>query len=148
MRSNKPEAKKFRKWVTSEVLPAIRKHGAYITPQKTKKAALNPDMLTTLVQALKEKQEALKEEREKVSELELLIKEQQSKVTFAKSLQDELSNQNTILIGEFRKILHEGDMLFIWLRPSSSVKGIAPLTATIDNDSEPCCLRLTYRGTQ
>ena len=34
MRSNKPEAKRFRKWVTSEVLPTIRKHGAYMTPAK------------------------------------------------------------------------------------------------------------------
>lgn len=34
MRSNKPEARRFRKWVTSEVLPTIRKHGAYMTPAK------------------------------------------------------------------------------------------------------------------
>ena len=33
MRSNKPEAKKFRKWITSEVLPTIRKHGAYMTEE-------------------------------------------------------------------------------------------------------------------
>ena len=33
MRSNKPEAKAFRKWVTGEVLPAIRKHGLYATPK-------------------------------------------------------------------------------------------------------------------
>ncbi len=33
MRSNKPEAKQFKRWVTSEVLPSIRKHGAYMTPQ-------------------------------------------------------------------------------------------------------------------
>ena len=32
VRSNKPEAQKFRKWVTSEILPSIRKHGAYMTP--------------------------------------------------------------------------------------------------------------------
>jgi prophage antirepressor-like protein len=35
IRSNKPEAKKFRKWVTSEVLPSIRKNGAYISPDAT-----------------------------------------------------------------------------------------------------------------
>lgn len=33
LRSDKPEAKPFRKWVTSEVLPTIRKHGAYMTPE-------------------------------------------------------------------------------------------------------------------
>ncbi|GFI60898.1 hypothetical protein IMSAG049_00047 [Clostridiales bacterium] len=36
LRSDKPEAKPFRKWVTSEVLPSIRKHGAYMTPGKAK----------------------------------------------------------------------------------------------------------------
>ena len=37
MRSNKPQAKKFRKWVTSEVIPAVRKHGMYMTQQKMTK---------------------------------------------------------------------------------------------------------------
>src|SRR5690606_38434930 len=32
--SRKPEAKRFRKWITSDVIPSIRKHGAYMTPQK------------------------------------------------------------------------------------------------------------------
>ena len=36
--SRKPEAKRFRKWVTSEVLPSIRKHGAYMTQQTIEKA--------------------------------------------------------------------------------------------------------------
>ena len=36
LRSDKPAAKPFRKWVTSEVLPAIRKHGGYLTPTKAK----------------------------------------------------------------------------------------------------------------
>lgn len=35
IRSDKPEARKFRKWVTSEVLPSIRKHGGYISPAAT-----------------------------------------------------------------------------------------------------------------
>jgi len=32
--SKKPEAKTFRKWITSEVLPSIRKHGGYISNQE------------------------------------------------------------------------------------------------------------------
>ena len=54
MRSDKPEAKPFRKWVTSEVLPSIRKHGAYMTPQKIEEARLNPDTIISLAQQLKE----------------------------------------------------------------------------------------------
>lgn len=45
LRSDKPQAKPFRKWVTSEVLPAIRKHGAYMTPETLEEAILNPDYL-------------------------------------------------------------------------------------------------------
>ena len=42
-RSNKPAAKKFTKWVTSEVLPTIRKHGAYMTPETIEKTLTNPN---------------------------------------------------------------------------------------------------------
>ncbi len=54
LRSDKPEAKPFRKWVTSEVLPSIRKHGAYMTPQKIEEVLLNPDTIISLAQQLKE----------------------------------------------------------------------------------------------
>jgi prophage antirepressor-like protein len=45
IRSNKPEAKKFRKWITSEVLPAIRKTGEYATPEARKRKADKSDEL-------------------------------------------------------------------------------------------------------
>lgn len=56
LRSDKPEAKPFRKWVTSEVLPAIRKHGAYMTPETLEQAILNPDTIIKIATALKEEQ--------------------------------------------------------------------------------------------
>lgn len=43
--SKMPNAKKFKCWVTSEVLPSIRKHGAYMTPEKIEEALLNPDTI-------------------------------------------------------------------------------------------------------
>lgn len=43
--SKLPNAKKFRRWVTSEVLPSIRRHGAYMTPETLEAAILNPDYL-------------------------------------------------------------------------------------------------------
>lgn len=43
--SKLPTAKKFRRWVTSEVLPSIRRHGAYMTPETLEAAILNPDYL-------------------------------------------------------------------------------------------------------
>lgn len=57
LRSNKPEAKRFSKWVRSEVLPSIRKHGAYMTQQTLEKALTNPDFLIQLAQQLKSEQE-------------------------------------------------------------------------------------------
>lgn len=57
LRSDKPEAKPFRKWVTSEVLPAIRKYGAYMTPETLEAAILNPDLLIRLCTALKDEQD-------------------------------------------------------------------------------------------
>ena len=55
--SRKPEAKRFRKWVTSEVLPSIRKHGAYMTQQTIEKALAEPDFLIRLAVNLKEERQ-------------------------------------------------------------------------------------------
>lgn len=58
--SKMPEAKKFKRWVTNEVLPTINKHGAYMTPEKLEEVLLNPDTLIQLAQNLKTEQEARK----------------------------------------------------------------------------------------
>lgn len=65
LRSNKPEAKVFKKWVTSEVLPAIRKHGGFLTAEKTQELIANPDLIIEMAQNLKA-------EREKRKQAELL----------------------------------------------------------------------------
>lgn len=57
LRSNNPQAKPFRRWVTSEVLPTIRKHGAYMTDSKLEEALLNPDTLINLATQLKHERE-------------------------------------------------------------------------------------------
>lgn len=57
LRSDKPEAKNFKRWVTHEVLPTIRKHGAYLTPGTLEAAILNPDTMIQLCQQLKSEQE-------------------------------------------------------------------------------------------
>ena len=55
--SKLPGAKRFRRWVTDEVLPSIRKHGAYMAPETLQKALLNPDTMIQLCQQLKDEQE-------------------------------------------------------------------------------------------
>lgn len=70
MRSRKPEAKEFQRWVTHEVLPSIRKHGAYMTQQTLDKALTSPDFLIQLATKLKEEQEKVKELEPKAKALD------------------------------------------------------------------------------
>ena len=65
--SRKPEAQSFRRWITHEVLPAIRQEGAYMTPERLHKVLEDPDTLIALAQRLKllqEKNRALVDENE------------------------------------------------------------------------------------
>lgn len=55
--SKLPTAKEFKRWVTSEVLPSIRKHGTYMTPETLQAAILNPDTMIQLCQQLKAEQD-------------------------------------------------------------------------------------------
>lgn len=59
--SKLPGAKEFKRWITSEVLPSIRKHGAYMTPETLQAAILNPDTMIQLCQQLKNEQEKNRE---------------------------------------------------------------------------------------
>ena len=112
LRSDKPEAKPFRKWVTSEVLPSIRKHGAYMTPQKIEEVLLNPDTVIQLATNLKA-------EREKRMELERQAEKDKPLVTFANSVS---VAKTSILIGELAKLLKQNGIemgqnrLFTWMR--------------------------------
>lgn len=56
-RSKLPSAEKFTDWVTAEVLPSIRKHGAYMTPETLQTAILNPDTMIQLCNQLKAEQD-------------------------------------------------------------------------------------------
>lgn len=62
-------AKKFKQWVTSEVLPSIRKHGAYLTPDKIEQVLLNPDTIIQLATKLKEEQELNRKQQQIIGEL-------------------------------------------------------------------------------
>lgn len=70
LKSKLPSAKKFKRWVTSEVLPAIRKHGGYLTSEKVEEALLNPDILIQLATQLKTEREGRLVAEQKVAEYE------------------------------------------------------------------------------
>ena len=61
VKSKLPSAQKFEEWVFDEIIPSIRKHGAYMTPETLKAALSNPDSLIQILQALKDEQEKNKE---------------------------------------------------------------------------------------
>ncbi len=117
--SRKPEAKRFRKWITSEVLPSIRKHGAYMTEDALEQALTSPDFLIKLATNLKEEKEARLLAESRASELKELTTQQAPKVLFADAV---ATSNKTCLIGELAKILHQNGIsigqnrLFKWLR--------------------------------
>ena len=111
--SKLPEAKEFKRWVTHDVLPTIRKHGAYMTPQKIEEVLLNPDTIIQLATTLKE-------EQQKRLEAERQIEEQKPKVLFAEAWE---VSEHSILVGEMAKLLARNGLenmgqnrLFKWLR--------------------------------
>ena len=112
--SKLPSAKKFKRWVTSEVLPSIRKYGAYMTESTIEKALNSPDFLIQLATKLKEEQEARKA-------LEVKVEEQKPLVEFANRVGN---SSDCIDIGEMAKLIKNEDInigrnrLFQWLRDS------------------------------
>lgn len=110
--SRKSEAHEFKRWITHEVLPSIRKHGAYMTPQTIEKALLSPDTIINLATQLKEEQEQRKHLQEENEQMK-------PKALFA----DAVSTSNSsILIGQLAKILRQNGVsigqnrLFAWMR--------------------------------
>lgn len=110
--SRKPETKKFKRWITHEVIPSIRKHGAYMTPEVIEKTLTNPDFIIQLATRLKN-------EQHKRLEAERQIQLNEPKVLFADSV---AASETTILVGELAKLLKQNGIetgqnrLFKWLR--------------------------------
>ena len=95
IRSDKPEAQEFRRWITHEVLPSIRKHGAYMTDAKLEQVLSDPRSWIRLLTALDE-------ERTAKERLQLEVEANAPKVIFADAVTD---SDCLILIGELAKIL-------------------------------------------
>lgn len=112
MRSRKPEAKEFQRWVTHEVLPSIRRHGVYATDVTIDSILNDPDFGIRLLTNLKD-------ERARRREAERAIEAQKPKVLFADSV---AASHSTILVGELAKILKGNGVdtgqnrLFQWMR--------------------------------
>jgi anti-repressor protein len=110
--SRKPEAERFTDWLASEVLPAIRKHGMYATPQTIEAMLNDPD---TMIKTL----QVLKEERQKRLLLEAKVEQDKPLVAFAETC---ATSEDCISVRELAKIaskqgLHIGqNRLYVKLR--------------------------------
>ncbi|MCR5270522.1 MAG: phage antirepressor KilAC domain-containing protein [Prevotella sp.] len=119
IRSDSEQAKPFRKWVTSEVLPSIRKHGAYMTGTTIDSIIADPDNGIRLLQALKEEREQRKLVEDKVLLLEEVTKIQAPKVRFAEAV---TGTETNILIRDLAKLIQQNGYnigekrLYQWLR--------------------------------
>ena len=97
LKSRKPEAKQFKRWVTHEVIPSIRKYGLYATPDTVEKILENPDYMIEILQKYKE-------EKQKRLEAENRLKEQEPLVLFADTC---LKSKDNILVRELAKIVKD-----------------------------------------
>ncbi len=112
IKSQLPTAEKFESWIFDEIIPSIRKHGAYMTRDTLEKALTSPDFLIKLATKLKDEQErnkSLKADNERMKPKEV----------FADAV---AASKSSILIGELAKILRQNGIdtgekrLFHWMR--------------------------------
>ena len=112
LRSRKPEAREFKRWVTHEVLPSIRRHGAYMTESTLEKAVTEPDFLIRLATQIKQ-------ERAEKEKAQAQVERMRPKALFADAVE---TSKTSILVGDLAKVLKGngvdigGTRLFAWLR--------------------------------
>ena len=101
MKSRKPEAKKFQRWVTHEVLPQIRKTGGYIPTTDA------DDDMTILAKAVMIGQRTMEEQKRRIAEQSEHIKALEPKARFADAV---AASDGTCLIGELAKMLRQNGL--------------------------------------
>lgn len=117
--SRKSDAEKFQDWVCDEVLPSIRKHGVYATPETIDTMISDPDNAIKVFTALKKEWQQRQLAESKAQLLEEITKEQAPKVLFANAI---VAAENSILIGRLAIVLKQNGVdigqnrLFNWMR--------------------------------
>jgi len=156
--SKLPSAKKFKRWVTGEVLPTIRKHGAYMTDNVLEQAISNPDFMIGLLNELKEEQEHRKLLQEENQKLAIKIEKDKPKIDYIDEI---LRSKNTMTITqiakdydlsgrELNKILHNEKVQYKcgnqWLLYAKHIgKGYTKSNTFVDNLGEA---RINTKWTQ
>lgn len=156
--SKLPSAKKFKRWVTGEVLPTIRKHGAYMTDNVLEQAISNPDFMIGLLNELKEEQKHRKLLQEENQKLAIKIEKDKPKIDYIDEI---LRSKNTMTITqiakdydlsgrELNKILHNEKVQYKcgnqWLLYAKHIgKGYTKSNTFVDNLGEA---RINTKWTQ
>ncbi|MEI4614840.1 BRO family protein [Bacillus cereus] len=97
VKSKLPQAEQFEKWVFEEVLPTIRKHGAYMTPHTINALLQDPDLLIGLASQLKQEQQARQMAEQKNLMLTQQVAEHASKITYLDQI---LQSKDTVTVSQ------------------------------------------------
>lgn len=118
-RSDKKKALPYQMWIAQDVVPSIRKHGAYFTPKTQDELIADPDLIIRLAQEVKAERARSAELEAQKQVLEAQAEEDKPKVVFADAVS---ASKSSILIGNLAKLLRQNDIqigprrLFKWLR--------------------------------
>lgn len=107
VKSKLHSAKKFEKWVMEEVLPSIRKHGAYMSEEVISKTLDNPDFIIEIATKLKYERQQRKLLEEKAKSLEATIIIDKPYTNFGKTI---ATSSDAITIGQFAKVLNNNNI--------------------------------------
>ena len=110
--SKMPNARKFKRWVTSEVLPAIRKHGAYMTDEKAFDVVNNKNGLADLLQ----------QAADQLKEKDIQIAKMKPKALFADAV---ASSKSTVLIGDLAKMIKQNGVHYLYIFKDGLAKRLA-----------------------
>ena len=118
-RSDKPKALPYQMWIAGDVVPSIRKHGAYLTQKTQEELINNPDLIIRLAQEIKDERAKNAILHEEKNALEAKVENDKSKVVFAESVE---ASPDSILVRDLAKKLRQngfiigGNRLFAELR--------------------------------
>ncbi len=107
IKSKLPSARRFEKWVMDEVLPSIRKHGAYMSEEVINKTLDDPDFIIEMATKLKYEREQRRLLEEKAKHLEATITIDKPYTNFGKSI---ATSSDAITIGQFAKVLNNNNI--------------------------------------
>lgn len=117
--SKMPNAKKFKRWATHEVLPAIRKHGAYMTDEKIEEVLTDPDTIIKLATQLKDERQQRLIEQQLRRDAESQVREMKPKALFADAV---TSSKSTVLISDLAKMIKQNGVHYLYVTVNGTTK--------------------------